>query len=60
MGQRLTGATLGRCRTAALDAVATMSHVAIVASMAIPGPTTRRHNDRLAGNLLRLARIERG
>lgn len=31
-----------------------------MASMAVPGPTTRRNNDRLAGNLLRLVRIERG
>ncbi|MCW2526610.1 MAG: hypothetical protein JWM76_1470, partial [Pseudonocardiales bacterium] len=28
--------------------------------MAIPGPTTQRYTERTAGNLLRLARQERG
>jgi transcriptional regulator with XRE-family HTH domain len=28
--------------------------------MAVPGPTTQRHTERLAGNLLRLARAQRG
>lgn len=28
--------------------------------MAVMGPTRKRHNERLAGNLLRLARVKRG
>ena len=28
--------------------------------MAVPGPTTQRHTERLAGNMLRLARAQRG
>lgn len=28
--------------------------------MAVPGPTTQRYTERLAGNLLRLARAQRG
>jgi len=37
-----------------------LSQMAIIGSMAIPWPTAQRNTDRMAGNLLRLARIERG
>ena len=37
-----------------------MSQLAILVSIAVPGPTTQRYTERLAGNMLRLARAQRG